>query len=394
MLQRALPFGLEEYADRLARTRASMAARGIDLLIVVDPANMAWLTGYDGWSFYVHQGVIVPMDGDPIWWGRGIDENGARLTTWLADDNIRAYADDFVQSRERHPMEDLSRLIAAEGWDKGRIGVEMDCFQFPAAAFAALRRGLPDARFVDAGGLVNWLRSVKSAQEIAFMRKAARIVESMYDVIFARARPGLRKNELVGDLVRAGIVGTDAFGGDYPAIAPIVPSGEEASTSHLTWNDKPLRKGEATYFEIAGCHRRYHAPLCRTIHLGKPPAHVLNAEAALLDGLAAGIEAARAGNRACDVAAALFAVFERAGIAKDSRCGYSVGLGYPPDWGERTISFRRSDETELKPGMTFHFMPGIWADGWGVAITETILIRETGAAEPLADVPRAICVIE
>jgi ectoine hydrolase len=66
-----LNFSRTEYAQRLAKTRAAMEARGIDLLIVTDPSNMAWLTGYDGWSFYVHQGVLVRPDEDPIWFGRG-----------------------------------------------------------------------------------------------------------------------------------------------------------------------------------------------------------------------------------------------------------------------------------------------------------------------------------
>ena len=60
-----------------------MEAKGVDLLIVSDPSNMAWLTGYDGWSFYVHQAVIVPPDGEPVWYGRGQDANGAKRTAYL-----------------------------------------------------------------------------------------------------------------------------------------------------------------------------------------------------------------------------------------------------------------------------------------------------------------------
>ena len=71
-------FTRQEYAERLAKTRRAMEGKDIDLLIVSDPSNMNWLTGYDGWSFYVHQAVIVPPDGDPLWYGRGQDANGAR----------------------------------------------------------------------------------------------------------------------------------------------------------------------------------------------------------------------------------------------------------------------------------------------------------------------------
>ena len=81
------------------------------------------------------------------------------------------------------------------------------------------------------------------------------------------------------------------------------------------------------------------------------------------------------------------------GIERDVRCGYPVGLSYPPDWGERTISLRSTDTTVLEPGMTFHFMPGIWMDDWGLEITETILITDDGAAERLCDVPRELMIV-
>ena len=63
-------FETAEYDRRIAKTRTAMAAAGLDAIFVTDPSNQAWLTGYDGWSFYVHQGVILTMDGEPIWWGR------------------------------------------------------------------------------------------------------------------------------------------------------------------------------------------------------------------------------------------------------------------------------------------------------------------------------------
>ena len=78
-----LHFSRDEFAARLAKTRTAMEEKGVDLLIVTDPSNMNWLTGYDGWSFYVHQCVIMPPTGEPIWFGRGQDANGAKLTAYL-----------------------------------------------------------------------------------------------------------------------------------------------------------------------------------------------------------------------------------------------------------------------------------------------------------------------
>ncbi|MCU0912783.1 MAG: M24 family metallopeptidase [Rhodobacteraceae bacterium] len=362
------PFGAAEYTRRIGKTRKAMERAGIDVLFATDPSNQAWLTGYDGWSFYVHQGVILPMEGDPVWWGRSQDANGALRTVWMEDDRIIGYADTYVQSTTSHPMEDLAQRLTDMGFAGARIGVEMENYYYSARAHAVLGASLPNARFVDATALVNWQRMVKSADEIAFMRKAARISE------------------------RIGILGVGEDWGDYPAIVPLTPSGADATAPHLTWNGAPMRSGEATFFELSGCYRRYHAPLCRTVHLGKPPQDMVDASKALTEGLEAGLEAARAGNRTCDVANALAAALEKVGIRRSARCGYPIGLSYPPDWGERTASFRASDETVLEPGMTFHFMPGLWLTDWGLETTESILIREEGPAETFCNVERKLFV--
>lgn len=389
-----LAFTRAEYAARLAATRAAMEASGIDVLVASDPTNMNWLTGYDGWSFYVHQCVVVGPDGDPIWFGRDMDGNGADRTAYMDADDIVRYPDEYVQSTERHPMEVLARdLIQARGWARKRIGVEMDNYYFSAAAFASLQKHLPQAQWVDATALVNWQRAVKSPQEIEYMRIAAGIVERMHDTIVEAAEPGMRKNELVARVYAAGIKGAWGHGGDYPAIVPLLPTGTDATAPHLTWNDKPLRSGTSTFFEIAGCYKRYHCPQARTLFLGPPPRHFREVEAAIIEGIQAGLDQARPGNTCAHIAHALFDTLRRHGIEKTSRCGYSVGASYPPDWGERTMSLRTGDHTVLRPGMTFHFMPGIWQDDWGLEITETFLVAEHGA-ETFCRTPRKLFVKE
>jgi Xaa-Pro dipeptidase len=81
-------FQAEEYLERIQNTKKRMADGGIDMLIVSDPANMNYLTGYDGWSFYVPQVVLVSLeDEQPLWVGRGMDANGALHTTFLSEAN-------------------------------------------------------------------------------------------------------------------------------------------------------------------------------------------------------------------------------------------------------------------------------------------------------------------
>jgi len=384
-----LPFSREEYAERIAKTRNAMQERGVELLIATDPSNMAWLTGYDGWSFYVHQCVLLALDGEPVWYGRKMDASGAVRTVFMEEENILYYTDEYVQSFERHPMDHLSSVIEQRGWGNLHIGVEMDNYYFSAAAYASLLKHLPNAKFQDATALVNWQRAVKSEQELVYMRRGGRIVEEMHKRIFDKIEPGMRKCDLVAEIYDAGIRGADGHGGDYPAIVPLLPSGSDAAASHLTWDDKPMKPGEGTFFEIAGCHRRYQVPLSRTVYLGQPTQTFIDADKAVQEGMVAGLEKATAGNRCEDIAMAFFAVLKKHGIIKDSRTGYPIGISYPPDWGERTMSLRTGDKSILEPGMTFHFMTGLWMDDWGLETTESIIITN-GAPECLANVPREL----
>ncbi|MFG6564154.1 MULTISPECIES: ectoine hydrolase DoeA [unclassified Sulfitobacter] len=371
-------FTNSEYQRRVDRTRKTMAARNLDAIVVSDPSNMSWLSGYDGWSFYVYQAVILTHEGEPVWWGRGMDALGARRTVFMEDDCIRGYDDTYVQNPEKHPMEDLSALLSEMGLEQARIGVEMDNYYYSARAHDTLKTKLPKATFMDATALVNWERAVKSEREIEYMERAARIVEEMHVRILEVAVPGMRKNDLVAEIYATGIRGAQGFWGDYPAIVPMAPSGMDATAPHLTWDDRPMQPNEATFFEIAGAHRRYQCPQSRTLFFGDVPQKYRDAESAVLDAIDAGLEQAKPGNRAEDIANAFNATLNKAGFEKDSRCGYAIGISYPPDWGERTISFRRGDKTILEPGMTFHFMPALWLDDGGLEITEPIRITETG----------------
>jgi ectoine hydrolase len=372
-------FAHAEYADRIARTRAAMDAAGIEVLLVSDPSNMAWLTGYDGWSFYVHQGVILGPDGDPLWWGRAMDRAGALRTVWMGPDRLLGYDDSHVQNPAKHPMQDLSAHLHDLGWAQLNIGVELDNYYFSAKAYTTLLTHCAKADLHDATGLVNWQRAVKSETEITYMRRAGAIVSAMHARIVEVAEPGLPKNALVAEILRAGALGADGHWGDYPAIVPMAPSGMDATAPHLTWDDSPLRPGVPTFFEIAGVYRRYHAPQSRTLVLGQAPDRYLRAADAIQAATEDALAAARPGQTCGDVARAFNAALARHGHHKDSRCGYAIGLSYPPDWGERTMSLRPEDTTVLRPGMTFHLMPGLWLDDGGIEITEPILITDRGA---------------
>src|SRR5260370_6045151 len=257
-----LPFARDEFHARIRRTKERMARQGIDTLIAVDPANMNYLTGYDGWSFYTPQAVVVSQKlAEPICCTRGMDAAGAKLTTFLKAESIIGFPDHYVQSTERHPFDYLAEKMRDRGLDRGAIGLEMDAYYFSPMAYESLKAHLPNARFVDSRSLVNWVRAVKSPREIEYMSEAARIMERVMRVAVDAVEPGVRQCNAVAKIYAAQVAGTPEFGGDYTAVAPMLPTGIGTSTPHLTWNDQPFVTGEATILELAACRLRYHCPM-------------------------------------------------------------------------------------------------------------------------------------
>ncbi|MGI9607748.1 MAG: aminopeptidase P family N-terminal domain-containing protein, partial [Acidimicrobiales bacterium] len=98
-------FPKSEYDRRLARVRTAMADGGFDALVIGDPNNHNWLTGYDAWSFYTPQIVVVQHDADPVWIGRKMDAGAAWLSTHMTEHQVRPYPEDCVQRAGTHPME-------------------------------------------------------------------------------------------------------------------------------------------------------------------------------------------------------------------------------------------------------------------------------------------------
>ncbi len=373
-------FEISEYERRVRLTKERMDHAGIEVMLVVDPANMNYLTGYDGWSFYVHQGVIVIGDRDePVWFGRRQDANGARITSWLNDDSIFGYPDEYVQSRYTHTMVYVAQLLRELGVSERSLGVEMDNYWFSAQMLLTLESELPEAEIVDGHNLVNWVKTVKSAPEILYMRQAAQICKRVMDVAIDGIAVGAWEKDVTAAVVAAQIAGTDEFGGDPPAIFPIMPSAERTSTAHLTFDpDRKYQKGDVVLLELAGSRYRYHAPLSRTVYLGDAPDDLKKVADVVVNGLNGTLDFIRPGVTAEEVEAKWREHLKGTGVEKPSRVGYSYGLSYVPDWGEHTVSLRPTDKTVLEPGMTIHFMPGIWLDTHGFECSEPFLVTEKG----------------
>ncbi len=387
------PFSRDEYADRLKRVRGAMERHGFDAIVIGDPANVNWLTGYDAWSFYTPQIMVVGLEIEPTWLGREMDAGAAAFTTYLPDEQVVPFPETLVQQRDVHPAQFMGDWMASKGLDGKRIGYESDVYYLTPAAVAHLKSRVSNAKWSDCALLVNWQRLSKSPAEITMLKQAAEIAGVTMQTAYDNLRPGVRQCDLMADVTAAMIRGTPEFGGDMTALHPLVLAGEAASTAHPMWTDAVFEKDQTVAFELGGCRKRYNAGLARTVHLGKPNETLLTTAKAVEEGMEAVLGAMKTGVPCCDVHAAWQAVLDRYGLEKKSRIGYPIGIGYAPDWGEHTISFRPGDETPLPENAVVHIILGMWMEGWGMELSETIHIRENDAV-CLTQFPRNVHVID
>ena len=373
-------FEKQEYKNRLNKVKVEMQRKGIDLIISHDPANMNYLTGYDAWSFYYAQCVLVHINEDePICFLRAQDVGGAYIKTYLQDKNIIEYNEKYIHSWPLHPYQYLVKIIKKRNWDKLNLALEMDSHYFTAFCYETIKEGLPYAKLKDAERLINWVRLVKSKSEIKLMQSAARIVESGMKTAFKSINPGVRQCDAVAEIQKALFKGTEEFGGDYPSIATLLPTGKGTSASHLTATDDKFVSGEATIIEIAGAYKRYHCPMARTVLLGGKDQKKIDTMKATNEALDAGILATKPGNTVDDVAQKFWGVLDKYKIKKESRTGYSIGIGYPPDWGEQTFNILKGDKTILQPNVTFHMIAVMQFGDWGVEASEAVRVTENGS---------------
>src|SRR5262245_20421369 len=207
----------------------------------------------------------------------------------------------------------------------------------------------------------------------------------------AAIRPGRTENEVVaaiyGGMLRAG--------SEYPSSQPYVVTGARAALGHASWAGHKIRKGETVYIEAGGCVRRYGGAIMRMIAIGKPWAESRRAAGVMVRALEAIIAAIKPGVKSAAVDQAGRQIVEEAGLGKYwlHRTGYSIGVGFPPGWGEGHIfDLKPHDDRALEAGMTFHLVPLLLIPDVGaMGFSETVLVTQTGC-EVLTKIPRRLFV--
>jgi Xaa-Pro dipeptidase len=376
------PFPPEEFAARLAAVQADLAARGLDAGLLADPENIFWLSGYRSMGYFTFQALLVLPSGRPRLISRVVNRALGLATPTL--DGFHAIGD------SDDPIEVLVGMLRRHLPEGGTLGVEMEQRALSAAAVRALERRAP-FRIVDWSGAIEPFRRRKTGLQLAYMRRAARAACTGLEAAAAALRPGATENDVAAEMLAA----TTRAGSDFFRV-PLVVTGPATALCFTTWERRTIMAGDVVLLEGAAAVHRYHAMIGRTAIAGRATTEHRRVADALLRMLDAGIEALRPGRSSGEVHAAGQRALEAAGFAGKvpQRLAYAVGIGFPPNWAEgHFLALRAGDPTVIEPGMTFHMIPSMFLEGFGMWFSETVAVTETGC-EVLTDFPRRLLEIE
>jgi Xaa-Pro dipeptidase len=376
-------FSVPEYEDRLRRTRSAMAERGIDLLLVHNMANVCYLTGYETPMSDWYVCLFVPAAGALTLHacdvGLAIVHSWFKNIVWVRWDTMGLGATQLIDAVQGH------------GGSGKRVGLETRRPGLNVQTYVQLKKSFPDTDFVDATDVVSRLRIMKSSAELDCMRKAAHYTDAGISAAVAAARTGVTENDVAAAASEAMI----SAGSEYFSIDPLVRTGKRTSMAHATYRRNTVENGDPMILEMGGVHSRYTAPIYRTISIGPPSARLSRLAEGCLNALECLYEYIRPGRSFEDAARAAEKVL--VGVDADAEvvpsCGYSVGLGFPPDWVEHSTFIRTGCEDVFQPGMVFHTprslrVPGVMSAGF----SEAIVITANGC-EPLSQLPRKLLIV-
>jgi Xaa-Pro dipeptidase len=377
----ALPFTVAEYQDRIAKVRMEMRARGLDAVLVTAPENIYYISNHQTPAHDAFQVLLLPLEGEPTLITQRAEELIARGYSWV--ERVATY------QHGEPPLEVTRSTLEAAGFGRDRIGVEKGSLFLSVQTYEALQAKLPHATFPDGSGIIERLRAVKSEQEIAYIRQAARVAEIGMRAGLEAVERGRHDVDLAaavhGAMFRAG--------GEYMSYPPFIAVGLRSSVAHNTWGGKRLEDGDVVFLELSGVVRRYGAALMRCAVLGRLPPELERRNRIVHEVLEATIEAIRPGTSAGEVDRVCRETYARNGYTVLKRAGYSMGINFPPGWGEGAVlDLSQGNPTVLQPGMVFHIpQPYRVAGEQTVATSETVLVTQTGR-EVLTNFPRQLVV--
>ena len=393
-------FSLDEYRSRLRRTREAMEKAGIDLLYLTAPESRYYISGFNSdWyqaqspeDWHPLSGVAVKADIDRfITFERDVNEVLVRLTTVGHDARIRAGSDE----RPMHRF--IVDHLRDEGWLKGTVGLELSNYRPSPAVSRMIEAAIEEqgCRVVDATDLLRRIRSVKSPQELAYVRTAAKIGDIGIRAAMSSMRPGMTELDVYAEMVHA----MARAGGEHSGKTPSVASGQKTLCTDAPTTRRKIMPGEIVNIDICGCYNRYHTNFARTFSMGQPHPEVARRVAASARAFDVLAEAIRPGVAINEVTGSVKAYYQEAGIWEERWWvgGYEMGIAFQPDWVGPYVYDPDVDPEgrEFVPGTVVNYESDFFLPQLaGLSlIIDTMAFTET-SAELLHDVPPDLIVIE
>ncbi len=377
-----LPAPIQEYQQRLAWLQGELSNRRLAGILLFDPENVFWLTGYQTIGYFTFHATYVGVEGPPTVIARVVNRDLAlSYPTIGAFEAINDTAD---------PVTVLHGFLVAHVRDES-IAIETTSRHLSVADHSRLV-GTTPCNFVEYNGLIESRRAVKTDWEIDKMHLAARAAEAGLQAAIDEIAPGKTEN----DIAAAMYDGCIRAGSEYLGHPPLVVAGPTTSLCFAMWRRRQVHEGDVVLLESAGCVERLHAMLSRPVVVGKPTDEQIEAADALQGVLEAAIEAIRPGLTAGEVDRLCRDVVEQRGLGSffRHRAAYGIGIGFPPNWSEGHIyAIRPDDPLVLQPKMTFHVIPTLFKPTFGMCFSDSVVVTDTGC-KLLTNFPRRLFVAD
>jgi Xaa-Pro aminopeptidase len=352
------------HSVRLARLRATCEAHRLDALLVSQPESRYYLSGYTGHD-------LPPRD------SAGYLLITAAQALLLTDPRTAQQAQHEAPDFEviTYPAGNRGPYAVAE--TAQRLGLRRFGFEsihLPHAIWFEIGRHLQSsAEFVAVDSLVDELRVIKDADELAHLQEAIDVLDRCLADVLARLEPGMTERQMAR-MVEFYLL-KHADGASFP---PIVASGPNASIPHAVPSDRPIQEGEVLKIDIGALSKGYCSDMTRTVCLGEPRDPLLvELHAIVRDSQEHAERELRPGMTGREGDALAREVIARAGYAEAFTHGLGHGIGlevHEPPW----LSQSRGEEP-LRPGMVFSVEPGVYLPGWGgVRIEDLVVLEDSG----------------
>ena len=378
-----LGFSISEYRRRYDLVLELMRMEKLDVLLVRSPENITYISGYETPGYYKYHCLIISPGMEPTFVIRRFEELNISEYSWLTKP---VPVDDW-----ENPPAVTARTLRTLGIDDKTIGVEKAGWFYTVHEHELLASKMPSAHLVDATRVVWEARIRKSNEEISMMRRSAVILDKAMQAGIDASLPGITDDHVNAEVNR--IIFEN--GGEYMGLPPFVLSGERSSLPHQTARSEVIKDRDLVYFEISVSKWRYAAALMRTIFIGEPTEKQRRCAEACIEAVNVAMSIIRPGVSADEVNRRAREPVEKAGFGEywRHRLGYSIGVNYPPDWGEgEIISLRKGENRLVEAGMTFHMVPlCLVYREFGIGFSETVHVTPTGS-ERFSMLPRNIII--